>query len=172
MLRAFLGFHLGRKKNRFRNYMRGQAKAWEKKRYSISTPGSVLSTIRKFSKPETLFLPAAFKNLHQQVTRHTSPQKFLAYHMAKRRNKFISKHIEEPIRLKLKNSLTKSMVKLSNANFIDPKKEQEEFAKKVCRSRKVRRDEIMRKTAGKGLKIKKAVWTDISKMVKCEKRRK
>lgn len=42
---------------------------------------------------------------------------------------------------------------------------------KFCKERKRKRKEIMKKTAGKGLKIKKAIWTPISKLVKCERKK-
>lgn len=128
--------------------------------------GSTLTKIRQFSKPEMLFVPVAFKNLHQQVTRHTTPKKFLAYHLAKSRNKRLNK-LQNSLKQSLGFSLTKKVY--NSASELTEREKLDKFAKKICRSRKVRRDEIMRKTAGKGLKIKNAVWNDISKFVKCEK---
>lgn len=137
------------------------------RRNSQNIVSKTITNVRKFSKPEMLLVPPVFKNLHQQVTRHTSPRKFVAYHMAKSRNKRLN-----ALRDKLKQSLGFSLTKkMYNPVELTEREKLDKFAKQICRSRKVRRDEIMRKTAGKGLKIKNAVWTDISKFIKCEKKR-
>lgn len=129
----------------------------------------MVTDIRKFSKPQTLLLPVAMKNLHQQVTRNTSPRKFLAYHLAKSRNKRLNS-LRDKIKQSLSFSLTKNLYNSSQG--LTEREKLDKFAKQICRSRKVRRDEIMRNTAGKGLKIKNAIWTDLSKFIKCEGKRK
>lgn len=66
----------------------------------------------------------------------------------------------KPINL-IKNELEKEVFKHPISFFIDKKK--------FCEHRKERRAEIMRKTGGKGLKIKNAKWSIFSKMIKCRK---
>ena len=127
-----------------------------------------VTDVRKFSKPQTFFLPPVLKNVHQQVTRHTSPRKFVSYQMASSRNKRLNS-LRDKIKKSLSFSLTKNLY--NSSRELTESQKLDKFSKQVCRSRKVRRNEIMRKTAGKGLKIKNAVWTDISKFIKCEKSR-
>lgn len=128
-----------------------------------------VTDVRKFSKPQTLFFPPVLKNVHQQITRHTSPRKFISYHMAKSRNKRLNS-LRDKIKQSLSFSLTKNLY--NSSRELTEREKLDKFSKQICRSRKVRRDEIMRNTAGKGLKIKNAIWTDISKFIKCEKARK
>lgn len=44
--------------------------------------------------------------------------------------------------------------------------------RKICLSRKLRRQNILRVTKGRGLRVKNALWTDVSKLVRCEKKKK
>lgn len=72
--------------------------------------------------------------------------------------------IERPNRPRIyenKNlTLDKTPLKLYNPFVLNLKTEKE-----VCRERKERRKQIMRNTRGRGLRIKKATWTDSSYIV-------
>ena len=92
------------------------SKARNKRRRRASKPrsrqnivSSSITTLRKISKPEMFLVPPVFKNFYQQVTRHSSPRKFVSYHMAKRRAKFLNS-LRDKIKLNLGFSLTKKNV--------------------------------------------------------------
>lgn len=43
--------------------------------------------------------------------------------------------------------------------------------KRICEDRKARRNEIMRLTRGRGLSVKNALWTPLSKLIKCQRKK-
>ena len=124
-----------------------------------------ITDIRKLSKPQTLLIPGFIKHKYNQIT-GLHPKKRLAFELAKRRNRRLNS-----IRDSLKNSLRSLTKKMLESHLTDEQK-RERYAQRICAERRLRRDEIMRKTAGKGLKIKNAVWTPVSKLVRCEKEKK
>ena len=123
-----------------------------------------ITDIRKLSKPQTLLLPGIVKHRYNQVT-GLHPKKRLAFEIAKRRNRRLNS-----IRDSIKNSLRTFTKNVLESRLTDEQK-RERFAQKICVDRRLRRDEIMRKTAGKGLRVKNAVWSPVSKLIRCEKKR-
>lgn len=121
-----------------------------------------ITDVRKLSKPQTLLLPGIIKHRYNQIT-GLHPKKRLAFEMAKRRNKRLN-----TIRDKLKISLRTFTKNMLESGLTDEQR-RERFAQRICAERRLRRDEIMRKTRGKGLKVKNAVWTPESRLVRCEK---
>lgn len=121
-----------------------------------------ITDIRKLSKPQTLLLPGFIKHKYNQVT-GLHPKKRLAFEIAKRRNRRLNS-----IRDYFKNSLrtfTKNMLQ----STLTDEQNRERYAQRICVERRLRRNEIMRRTSGKGLKVKNAVWTPDSRLVRCEK---
>ena len=121
-----------------------------------------ITDVRKISKPQTLLLPGLLKHKYNQVT-GLHPKKRLGFEIAKRRNRRLNS-----IRDNLKNSLhtfTKNMIE----SRLTDEQRRERYAQRICVERRLRRDEIMRKTHGKGLKVKNAIWTPESRLVRCEK---
>lgn len=124
-----------------------------------------ITDVRKLSKPQTLLLPGLLKHKYNQVT-GLHIKKRLAFELAKRRNRRLN-----ALRDSLKNSL-RSFTKNVLESRLTNEDRQKRYAQRICADRRLRRDEIMRRTAGKGLKVKNAVWTPESRLVRCEKEKK
>lgn len=145
------------------------SKRRNKRRRRVSKPRSrqnivsqTITDFRKLSKPQTLLLPGLLKHKYNQVT-GLNPKKSVAFTLAKRRNKTLNR-----LRDSLKNNLrplTKNVIQshLTNEERLN------RYAQRICAERRLRRDEIMRASRGKGLRIKNAVWTDVSRFIRCEK---
>lgn len=121
-----------------------------------------ITDVRKLAKPQTLLIPGLLKHKYNQVT-GLNPRKRLAFELAKRRNKRLNA-LRDSLKKSL-NTFTKNVLESGLSN----EERQKRYAQRICAERRLRRDEIMRKTAGKGLKVKNAVWTQESRLVRCEK---
>lgn len=124
-----------------------------------------VTDVRKLAKPQTLLIPSLIKHKYNQVS-GLHPKKRLAFELAKRRNKRLN-----ALRDSLKKNL-RTFTKNVLESRITNEERQKRYAQRICAERRLRRDEIMRKTAGKGLKVKNAVWTEESRLVRCEKDKK
>lgn len=122
----------------------------------------IITDSRKLAKPQTLLLPGLIKHKYNQIS-GLHPKKRLAFEVAKRRNKRLNA-LRDSLRKSL-NTFTKNMLESGLTN----EERQKRYAQRICADRRLRRDEIMRNTAGKGLKVKNAVWTEESRLVRCEK---
>lgn len=149
-----------------------RSKSRNKSRRSSKNPRSrqnivsqTITDIRKISKPQTLLLPGIIKHRYNQIT-GLNPRKRLAFVLAKRRNRTLN-NLRDKIKISLR-SFTKNMLEsdVSNEEIVKRR------AQRICVERRLRRDEIMRKTRGKGLKVKNAVWTPQSRLVRCENEKK
>lgn len=87
-----------------------------------------------------------------------------------------------PIKTSLKRLLRKKIVKNLNLSPLLIKNQlklskpfsmptQVVSKKRICEDRKVRRNEIMRLTRGRGLSVKNAMWTPLSKSIKCQRKK-
>lgn len=121
-----------------------------------------ITDVRKLSKPQTLLLPGFIKHKYNQVT-GLHPKKRLSFEVAKRRNRRLNL-----IRNSLRNSLGSFTKNMIQSQLTDEQK-RVRYAQRICVERRLRRAEILRKTQGKGLKVKNAVWSAESKLIRCEK---
>lgn len=121
-----------------------------------------ITNVRRLAKPQTLLLPGFIKHKYNQIS-GLHPKKRLAFEVAKRRNKRLNA-LRDSLKKSL-NTFTKNVLESGLTN----EERQKRYAQRICAARRLRRDEIMRRTAGKGLKVKNAVWTEESRLVRCEK---
>lgn len=147
------------------NSHRKRRRRFSKPRNRQNIVSQTITDIRKISKPQTLLLPGFIKHKYNQVT-GLNPRKRLAFEIAKRRNRRLNS-----IRDYFKNSLRTFTKNVLESGLTDEQK-RERYAQRICAERRLRRDEIMRKTRGKGLKVKNAIWSLESKLVRCEKENK
>ncbi len=142
-----------------RNKRRRRALNPRKRQNMVS---QTITNVRQLAKPQTLLIPALIKHKYNQIS-GLHPKKRLAFELAKRRNKRLN-GLRDSLKKSL-NTFTKSMLESRLTN----EERQKRYAQHICADRRLRRDEIMRNTAGKGLKVKNAVWTEESRLVRCEK---
>lgn len=144
----------------------GRLKAHRRKRKQQKA--KIENKIKTIHKRLSLAEAYHLKNLenrkhHKELNKTQFKKDYLGYEIAKKR-KELDKEIKNYNEIHKKDlfgeRIRREIFKNPMSIILDKKQ--------FCKERKERRKEIMRKTSGKGLKIRNAKHTIISKIIRCE----